>query len=54
MDDSNSSTSGILRVEWPPRMERLEKASFKKQKPKFKEKTGLRPQERRRTFQTGV
>lgn len=38
MDVSNSSTSGILRVEWPPRMERLEKASYKKQKPKFKEK----------------
>lgn len=55
MDVSNSSTSGILRVEWPPRMERLEKASYKKQKPKFKEKIrGLRPQERRRTFQTGV
>lgn len=53
MDVSNSSTSGILRVEWPPRMERLEKASYKKQKPKFKEKIGLRPQERR-TFQTGV
>lgn len=38
MDVSNSSNSGILRVEWPPRMERLEKASYKKQKPKFKEK----------------
>lgn len=30
MDFSNSSTSGILKLEWPPRMERLEKASYKK------------------------
>lgn len=35
-------------------MERLEKALCKKQKPKFKEKIGLKPQGRRTTFQTGV